>query len=251
MKKTKMFVKTLPARKQTKKQKEAEEKQQQKQNDWLKDFNRKVGINTPLDEFREILKSEGKKFVEIKNVKSFFIPAGGQGGYGKEIEYKDISTMIITQYSSWYPRANGGAWGSSGPYDDNNPRWISGFSTYGYDLTYDEMADGLKDCPGWGETIRLTKKSEHFYDLEYRSDHKGEGCSTELDILRGLAQKKLDMLSKTKTYVYYINGVRFEYTANVNRTTIDTVESHTNSYYFYDKDGKYFTSIGGHGLIYG
>jgi hypothetical protein len=69
--------------------------------------------------------------------------------------------------------------------------------------------------------------------------------------LRDLAQKKLDEMPKTKTYVYYINGVKFEYTADVKRTTSDTVESHANSYFLYDKDGKYITSIGGHGAIYG
>ena len=212
---------------------------------WIKEFHRKVGINTSLDEFREILKSEGQKYTEIKDVKSFVIPAGEQGGYGNEIKYNDIATMIITEHAHWLPKQSGGASGVSGPYDEKNPIWASKYGIYTYNLTYDEMSEALKDCPGWGVTFRLTSTN-----LEFRSDHKS-GWPTEIDILRDLARKKLDKMSKTKTYVYYINGVRFEYTSDVTRTLSEETESHNNSYFLYDKDGNYITSIGSHGVIYG
>ena len=72
--KEKVFVKSIPVPKQTKKQLKEEQKQRESERKWLDNCLTSCGVNVPLKEWKEVLDKKGTNYVEFSNVKSFLIP---------------------------------------------------------------------------------------------------------------------------------------------------------------------------------
>lgn len=199
--KEKVFVKTIPAPKQTKKQLEEEQKQRESERKWMDNWLTSCGVNVPLKEWKEVLDKKGTNYVEFSNVKSFLIPKEGGGYSNKDIERKDIGTLLIFVSSIGHPKS-GSSSGCSG-YSGKKPKWIGDWGLDSYKLTSDEIKEALKNFNGFGENIRLDSKNEHFLRLEYRSDCDIDTFLKAVDILRKLAEEKFKNQNKTKTYVFY------------------------------------------------
>lgn len=241
MRKEKVFIKTIPAPKQTKKELEEEKKQRESEQKWLDNWLTSCGVNVPLKEWKKILDEKGTNYVEFSNVKSFLIPKI-EGGYSnKDIEKKDIGTILIFITSIGHPKS-GGTSGCSG-YRGGKPKWIGDWSLHSYKLTKDEITDALKNFKGFGENIRLNSKNEYFLSLEYRSDCESDIFMKAVDILRKKAEEKFEKQNRTKTYVFYINGIIFDYTTKVRENISSYSEDMCYNYYFYDKDGNYLDLI--------
>jgi len=231
----------------------------------FEEFNKSVGIKTPLNDFLQTLKKEKRNYVDIKNVKTFLVPAIG-GGYGvKDHEMKDIATLLIVQYSHWAPTCGGSTWGTSGYSENKIPQWNGGTSTSQYLLSVKEMREVVKKHPNLTETTRFkaekwmttdsngknVRSKPYKYGFEHRSDCNMKEYYKCMDEFRALSEEKYKKLSGPKIFEFFVNGVKFEYTSyieiNINCTTQDL----SYSFYFYDKDGNYIDSWGGHGAIYG
>jgi len=230
--------------------------QREKENKKHLDYLKSQGFEISLNEFKQILNEKNINYVQFNDVKSFLIPKDG-GGYGNDIEIKDIGTILILTSSMLVPK-NGSCSGRSGCSEYKKPVWIGSWSTDVYKLTHYEMKKILQKYSGYGKNLRLRREkwmttdpitkelvrsSVKRYSLDYRSDYDYKEFRDCLDDFRKLAEEKFEKQKRTKTYTFIINNVKFQYTANIRENISGYSEDLCYNYYLYDKEGNYIERI--------
>jgi len=254
--KIKIFSRSLPSSpSKIKKEIERDKIQREKENKQHLDYLKSQGFEISLSEFKQILDEKNINYVQFNDVKSFLIPK--EGGYGRDLERKDIGTILILKSGMFVPK-NGSCSGRSGCSEYKKPVWIGSWSTEVYNLTQYEMKKILQKYSGYGKNLRLrrekwmttdpvTKKevrsSVKRYSLDYRSDYVYKEFTDCLDDFRKLAEEKFKKQKKTKTYTFIINNIKFQYTANIIESISGYSEDLSYNYYFYDNQGNYIERI--------
>ena len=224
-------------------------------------FYNSIGVRIPLIEFKPKIKD--REFFEIKDVKTFEY-------YNEKID--NVSTLLVLKQENggmWHPKNSNGTSGTSGSSRKNSRKWLGGIPIGNYNLTEKEILNVLKKFPAFGTDVKLQKYRWYVSctDNSYRSDRRLNGFKKEkefeyrlkyridskvylmpyFDALREFANKKLSDAKKTVTHTFTINGMPFQYVANVKETTSEYREDLCYLFYLYDVNGDFIQAfnIGG------
>lgn len=201
------------------------------------DYNKIVGVNVDLDEWKSILNERKTPYIEIHDVKNFQF-------HELEIKEKNIPILLLMQSSGWRPK-NASGWGSSGPDGEG------GYDIEGYGLTNEEIRELIGHLLDDQIEFRTTEKNMR----QWKGDQEiippvcqhivtKNSCDREKErkldaILREAATKKFKSKDTTRRSSITINGCTFEYTSIVTERIGEANSGLTFALYFYDENGKY------------
>jgi len=192
------------------------------------DFNKILGINVNLKDWKDILDERKTPYVEFHDVKKVEFQEF-------KIKEKKIPILLLMKSSHWRPK-NGSAWGSSGP--DGK----GGYDISNYGLTNEEIKDLIGHL--LDDEIQFITNDKNMKPSKCQHIVTKNSCDREKEkqldlILRNAATEKFKSKDTTKRNFIHINDCVFEYTSDVTERIGEKNEGVTYAAYIYDKDGNY------------